>query len=74
LAGLGAFNPAVAAGVNIGKLQVDNYKFNFSNLITALAFQFLAGTLAGVVFMVTESNEKKEDAPTPAMEEIVDDL
>jgi len=58
----GAFNPAVATGLNVGNTQIDNYNFNFSDWIKAVTFEFLGGILAGVTFMITESVEKPDDA------------
>jgi len=54
----GAFNPAVATGLNIGKIQVDGYKFVGEDWVKAVAFEFLGGILAGLVFRITESVEE----------------
>jgi len=53
----GAFNPAVASGLNIGLLELGDYKFNTSAWILAIMFEFLGGFLAGVVFLITEWGE-----------------
>jgi len=53
----GAFNPAVASGLNIGLLELQAYSFNASNWISAVLFEFLGGVVAGVVFMITEWSE-----------------
>jgi len=53
----GAFNPAVATGLNIGLLGKTGYSFNASSWISAVVFDFLGGFVAGVVFLVTEWSE-----------------
>jgi len=60
----GAFNPAVATGLNVGTTQIDGYNFNFSDWIKAVVFEFIGGILAGVVFMITESFEKPDATET----------
>jgi len=64
----GAFNPAVATGLNIGKNQIKdpywpagNYDFSAGDWINAIMFEFLAGIVAGLVFRITESVEKPAD-------------
>jgi len=59
----GAFNPAVASGLNIGLLGKKGYSFNASSWISALIFEFLGGFMAGVVFLVTEWSEGVVQSP-----------
>jgi len=69
----GAFNPAVASGLNIGLLVLKEYDFNASSWISAVVFEFLGGFVAGVVFLITEWSEtlQKEKAPeAPAEREL----
>jgi len=69
----GAFNPAVASGLNIGLLDLKDYDFNASSWISAVIFEFLGGFVAGVVFLITEWSEtlQKEKAPeAPAEREL----
>jgi len=56
----GAFNPAVASGLNIGLLELEAYKFNPTAWICAVVFEFLGGFMAGVVFLITEWGEAVE--------------
>jgi len=56
----GAFNPAVATGLNVGLLELKAYSFNPSSWISAVVFEFLGGVLAGVIFLITESGEAIE--------------
>jgi len=60
----GAFNPAVATGLNVGNTQIDDYNFNFSDWIKAVVFEFIGGILAGVTFMITESVEEPDGTET----------
>jgi len=53
----GAFNPAVATGLNIGRSQIDGVKFNLRGWILALLFEMIGGFLAGVLFRLTEQAE-----------------
>jgi len=53
----GAFNPAVASGLNIGLLSVDGYSFNASDWISTVVVCFLGGFMAGVIFLITEWSE-----------------
>jgi len=53
----GAFNPAVASGLNIGLLVLKDYSFNASSWITAVVFEFLGGFMAGIIFLITEWRE-----------------
>jgi len=63
----GAFNPAVATGLNLGLTQIDWYEFKFSDWIKAIVFEFIGGILAGIIFMITESVETQtEEATTSA--------
>jgi len=69
----GAFNPAVASGLNIGLLVLEDYEFNASSWISAVVFEFLGGFVAGVLFLITEWSEtlQKEKAPeAPAEREL----
>jgi len=63
----GAFNPAIATGLNVGKIPVAGYEFSFKDLFTALISEFLGGVVAGTMFMVTESIEV-ETPPTKTYE------
>jgi len=56
----GAFNPAVATGLNVGLLELKAYSFNPSPWIAAVLFEFLGGFIAGVIFLITEWAEKIE--------------
>jgi len=65
----GAFNPAVASGLDIGLLVLGDYHLNASSWISAVVFEFLGGFVAGVVFLITEwsetlEKEKPKEAPT----------
>jgi len=62
----GAFNPAVASGLNIGLLVLEDYEFNASSWISAVIFEFLGGFVAGVVFLITEWSESLEKEKAPA--------
>jgi len=54
-----AFNPAVVTALNIAKIGIDGYHYNFSDFILAIVFEMIGGLLAGVVFIVTESVESQ---------------
>jgi len=66
----GAFNPAVATGLDIGLLVLKDYHLNASSWIMAVVFEFLGGFVAGVVFLITEWSEslKAEPKEAPATE------
>jgi len=64
----GAFNPAVASGLNIGLVVLKDYSFNASSWISALVFEFLGGFMAGVIFLITEWGEATVVKATEAKE------
>jgi aquaporin Z len=65
----GAFNPAVASGLNIGLVGKKGYSFNASSWISAVLFEFLGGILAGVVFVITEWSEAAVESTTQKVDD-----